>query len=185
MKRMNLRALCEGAMMVALATALSFLKPYELPQGGSVCIGTLPLLLFAVRWGWRDGGLAGLAYGILQLLVDGAYACGWASMLLDYGIAFSFLGLAAGLFRGKKHGIYWGTLAGSAARFVAHFISGVTVYRIVVPTTVLNITFADPYLYSLVYNGSYVFLNMLLCMLLFALMEKPLGKYLRGEDIRG
>ena len=92
MKRMNLRALCEGAMMVALATALSFLKPYELPQGGSVCIGTLPLLLFAVRWGWRDGGLAGLAYGILQLLVDGAYAWGWASMLLDYGIAFSFLG---------------------------------------------------------------------------------------------
>ena len=49
----------------------------------------------------------------------------------------------------------------------------------------LNLTFADPYLYSLVYNGSYVFLNMLLCMLLFALMEKPLGKYLRGEDIRG
>ena len=42
MKHKKLRALCEGAIMVALATALSYLKLLELPQGGSVCIGMLP-----------------------------------------------------------------------------------------------------------------------------------------------
>ena len=37
MKHKQLRALCEGAIMVALATALSYLKLLELPQGGRCC----------------------------------------------------------------------------------------------------------------------------------------------------
>lgn len=51
MKHKKLRALCEGAIMVALATALSYLKLLELPQGGSVCIGMLPIFLYSARWG--------------------------------------------------------------------------------------------------------------------------------------
>ena len=50
MKHKQLRALCEGAIMVALATALSYLKLLELPQGGSVCIGMLPIFLYSARW---------------------------------------------------------------------------------------------------------------------------------------
>ena len=41
MKKSKVYALCEGAIMVALATALSYVKLMELPQGGSVCIGTV------------------------------------------------------------------------------------------------------------------------------------------------
>ena len=37
MKKSKVYALCEGAIMVALATALSYVKLMELPQGGSVC----------------------------------------------------------------------------------------------------------------------------------------------------
>ena len=39
---LKLRALCEGAVMVALAQVLSYVKLFELPQGGSVGIGTAP-----------------------------------------------------------------------------------------------------------------------------------------------
>ena len=35
-----LRALCEGAVMVALAQILGYLKLYELPQGGSITVGS-------------------------------------------------------------------------------------------------------------------------------------------------
>ena len=64
MKRTKTRALCEGAVMVALATALSYVKFFELPQGGSVCIGMLPIFLYCIRWGWKDGFLASFAYGL-------------------------------------------------------------------------------------------------------------------------
>ena len=46
MKKSKVYALCEGAIMVALATALSYVKLMELPQGGSVCIGMLPIFLY-------------------------------------------------------------------------------------------------------------------------------------------
>ena len=55
MKNNALRALTEGGIMVAAATALSYLKLFELPQGGSVCIGMLPIFLYCVRWGLKDG----------------------------------------------------------------------------------------------------------------------------------
>ena len=94
MNHMKLRALCEGAIMVAAGTALSFIKLFELPQGGSVGIGMLPLLFYCVRWGWKEGLLASFAYGLLQLIFDGAYAWGWTSMLLDYILAYGVLGFA-------------------------------------------------------------------------------------------
>ena len=162
-KQLRTRMLCEGAIMVALAQALSYLKFMELPNGGSLTPAMFPIILFAVRWGLLDGLLAGLVFGILQLMFDGAYAWGWQSMLLDYILAFPCLGLA-GLFKGKKWGIFVGTVVGCFARFIVHFISGITIYRIIEPTEVLNITFSDPTLYSIVYNGSYMLPNTILAL---------------------
>ena len=176
-------ALVEGAAMVALATALSYLKLFELPQGGSVCIGMLPILLFAVRRGVGNGLVAGLAYGLLQLIFDGAYAWGWASMLLDYVVAFTVLGFA-GVFRRTKYGVFYGTVLGCILRFAVHFISGVTIYRIYAPTELFDRTFTNPYLYSLVYNGSYILIDMALCLVIFAALYKPMRKYFTAEDLR-
>ena len=100
---LHVRALCEGAIMVALAFVLSFVKLYELPNGGSLTPAMFPILFYALRWGLGRGLGAGFVFGLLQLLFDGAYAWGWQSMILDYLLAFTPLGLA-GLFRGKAWG---------------------------------------------------------------------------------
>ena len=134
-RRNATRMLCEGAIMVALSQILSYIKLMELPNGGSLTPAMFPILLFAVRWGLADGLLAGFVFGLLQLMFDGAYAWGWQSMLLDYLVAFTPLGLA-GLFQGKRWGIFAGTVLGCFARFVVHFISGVTIYRIYAPTEI-------------------------------------------------
>ena len=182
MKNNALRALTEGGIMVAAATALSYLKLFELPQGGSVCIGMLPIFLYCVRWGLKDGLLCSLAYGILQLIFDGAYAWGWTSMLLDYVVAFTVLGFA-GLFARQKAGVFVGTVVGCVLRFIVHFISGVTIYRIYEPVELFNTTFANPYLYSAAYNGSYVAIDMALCLVVFALLYKPMKKYFLAQDL--
>lgn len=176
------RMLTEGALMVALAQAMSFVKLSEAPNGGAITPAMLPILLFAVRWGLRPGLLAGFAFGVLQLIFDGAYAWGWQSMLLDYLAAFTLLGLA-GLFKGRKWGIFAGTLAGCAGRFAVHYISGVTIYRIVAPTEFLNRTFTSPELYSLIYNGSYMLPSTLIALVLAAVLYRPLKRYILGRDI--
>ena len=96
-------------------------------------------------------------FGLLQLIFDGAYAWGWQSMLLDYLLAFT-PGAGRSLFRGKPWGIF-GTVVGCAGRFLVHYISGVTIYKILVPTAFMNWTFTSPSFYSIVYNGSYMLPN--------------------------
>ena len=181
---LRIRALCEGAILVALAFILSFVKLYELPNGGSLTPAMFPILLYALRWGLPRGLIAGFVFGLLQLIFDGAYAWGWQSMVLDYLLAFTPLGLA-GLFKGKAWGIFPGTVLGCAARFVIHYISGITIYRIIEPTAVPGFgTFDNAHLYSLVYNGSYMVPNTLLALLLAGVLYVPLKRYLAGQDMQ-
>ena len=181
---LRVRALCEGAILVALAFILSFVKLYELPNGGSLTPAMFPILLYGLRWGLPRGLIAGFVFGLLQLIFDGAYAWGWQSMLLDYLLAFTPLGLA-GLFKGKAWGIFPGTVLGCAARFVIHYISGVTIYRIIEPTAVPGFgTFDNASLYSLVYNGSYMLPNTLLALLLAGVLYVPLKRYMAGQDLQ-
>ena len=180
--RNTTRMLCEGAIMVALAQILSYIKLMELPNGGSLTPAMFPVLLFALRWGVKDGLLAGFVFGLLQLIFDGAYAWGWQSMLLDYLLAFTPLGLA-GLFKGKAWGIFPGTVLGCAGRLVIHYISGVTIYRIAAPTEVLGTVFDNPELYSVVYNGSYMLPNTVLALAIAALLYVPMKKYYAGSDL--
>ena len=126
--------------------------------------------------------MAGFVLGLLQMIFDGAYAWGWQSMLLDYLVAFTPLGLA-GLFKGKKWGIFVGTVVGCFGRFVVHYISGVTIYKILAPTELLGMTFTSPSFYSLVYNGSYMLPNTLLALLFAVLLYAPMKKYILGQDL--
>ena len=163
---------------------LSFVKLYELPNGGSLTPAMFPIVLYALRFGLLRGLGSGFVFGLLQLIFDGAYAWGWQSMLLDYLLAFTPLGLA-GLFRGKAWGIFPGTAIGCLGRFLVHHLSGITIYRIVVPTAIPGLgTYDNPHLYSLVYNASYMVPNTILALILAGLLYVPLKKYMAGQDLR-
>ena len=179
---LHIRMLCEGALMVAMAQVLSYVKLAEAPNGGSITPAMFPIIFFAVRWGLSSGLLAGFLFGLLQLIFDGAYAWGWQSMLLDYLVAFTPLGLA-GLFKRRSWGLFVGTVVGCAGRFVIHYISGVTIYKILAPTEFMRWTFTSPSTYSLVYNGSYMLPNTIIALVVAALLYKPLKRYILGQDL--
>ena len=172
---MALLALCEGAIMVALAQGLSYLKLYEFPQGGSITIGMFPIFLYCARWGFGPGMLASVAYSLLQLFLDGAYAWGWQSMLGDYIIAFSVLGVA-GLFYRKKGGFFLGTVAGCLARFLVHYLVGATIWASSMPESFFGMTMTSPWFYSALYNGSYMLIDMVLILFLGAILYNPMKK---------
>lgn len=179
----KLRALVEGAIMVAIAQVLSYIKIWEMPWGGSVVLSMIPLVLFAVRWGLGSGLLAGFVYGVLQFTFDGGFAIGWQSILGDYLVAFTVLGFA-GLVHGKKNGIFTGTLIAGLARFLVHYLVGATIWAAYMPDEFFGMTMHSPWWYSFLYNMAYMLPNIAITLVAFALLWKPMGKYLRGEDLQ-
>ena len=180
--KLNVRMLCEGAVFIAIALILGQLRLYEFPNGGSISLEMLPMFIFITRWGFRNGLVGCFAFGVLQIFVEGAISWGWVSMILDFILAFGVMGLG-GLFKGK---IYPASVVAAVARFIVHFISGITVYRILVPTELFNLTFTNPWIYSLAYNGSYIVVDLVLCLIVItALMASPvMRRLLQGEDLK-
>ena len=173
------KILCEGAICVAVSLVLSYLK---IPigggfggWGGSIDFVMIPLIVFAVRCGVGWGIGAGLVFGTLKFFVAGGVAVNWQSMLLDYAVAYAFVGFA-GLMRGKRGALPLGALLGCFGRFLIHFLSGVTIYAILVPTEILGLLTGSAALYSLLYNATYMLPNTLFAVVLCDVLQKPLKK---------
>ncbi len=178
----RVRAVVEGAVMVAVAAALSFAKlEFAWLQGGSVELSMVPIVLYAVRWGCGWGLGAGFVLGTLQWMFGG-FAASWQSIILDYSGAFMMLGLA-GLFKGRKNGVVWGSVVGGLGRFVVHYISGVTIYASSMPENFFGMTMTTPYFYSLLYNGSYMTINIVLSVVVCLLLTRsaPIAAYAAGQ----
>ena len=89
------KSLTYGAICVALAFALSYVKFFSLPQGGSVTFASmLPIILYSFMFGTRKGLVVGVVYGMLQFIQSPQFYQPMQA-LLDYPIAFGALGIAA------------------------------------------------------------------------------------------
>lgn len=96
------RIMVECALMIALGTILANIKIYELPNGGSITLFSMvPFILVSFRHGVKWGLFTGFVNSLLQMLL-GFYAPPAPGLLplvgmilLDYVLAFSFLGLPA------------------------------------------------------------------------------------------
>ena len=142
----SVRVIAEAAVMVALATVLSYLKVFHMPQGGSVTAGSMvPLLWISLRRGPKVGIVTCLIYGLLQFVLE-PFAVHPIQVALDYPLAFGALGLAGFL---RNHPIL-GVAVGIGGRFLMHFLSGMVFFGIYAPPGV------HPAIYSAIYNGGYL-----------------------------
>lgn len=172
-KQSNTRCLAEGGLCVALSIALSYLKIPVMSGfggfGGSIDFVMVPLIVFAVRWGLGWGIGAGLVFGTLKYFLASGASISWVSIIFDYGVAYAFVGFA-GLFKKKYNLLPVAALVGCFARFVIHFISGVTVYAQYMPEEFMGFSGMTPVLYSTLYNGTYMLPNTLIAIAICALL---------------
>ena len=183
MRNTKARIITEAAMLIAIAQILSYIKLYRFPQGGSIDASMLPIVLFAVRHGAGWGTLAGFVFGVLQYIGGNGIAIDWTSMVADYLIAYAVLGLGAGLMKGRRRAMIGGTLLGGFLRFLAHYVVGAVVWGKYMPETFFGMTMTTPWFYSLLYNAPYMIGSIAIVLVLAVLLEKPMGKYFRGEDL--
>ena len=176
----RLRALTEGAILIALAEILSFLPFYKLPWGGSIDLAMLPIIVGCVRWGFGPGMLISACHAILQTLFEGGIALGWQSIVGDFLLAYAILGVA-GLFRGK---FAPATVVSCGLRFLVHYVVGATIWAEYMPETFFGMTMTTPWFYSALYNGAYMLPDMVLVLVAgILLLKTPARKFLLGQDL--
>ena len=168
--KLTVKQLVFCAISIALGTILSEIKIINFPWGGSTTLlSMLVICLPGYFFGLGAGLLTGIAYGILQLLID-PYVLFPMQLVMDYFLAFGALGLS-GLFANATHGLLKGYLVGVLGRYVFAVLSG-------------WIFFAEyawegwPVLpYSLVYNGIYIFAEAVITLVILALppVQKAIG----------
>lgn len=177
----SIRALTEGAILIALAEILSFLPLYKLPWGGSIDFAMLPIILFCVRWGFGPGMIVSFAHAILQTLFEGGIAIGWESILGDFLLAYAVLGFA-GLFKGH---FCPAAIVACVLRFLVHYVVGATIWAAYMPETFFGMTMTTPWFYSALYNGAYMLPDLVLILAVYFLLCKtPLVPYFQGNDLK-
>ncbi len=164
MKNTKIKALCECAILLALAVVLSYIKLVQLPFDGSITLlSMLPLCVISIKYGIGWGIGSAFCYSWFQILQGGVFAWGLTpvmlvgSLLLDYILAFTVLGLA-GIFRKKGIiGMVLGVAMVCVLRFLVHFAAGVILWANFAEFVAFGASWVNqPVLYSLCYNGVYM-----------------------------
>ncbi|KAF0208059.1 MAG: proton-coupled thiamine transporter [Actinobacteria bacterium] len=189
MSKRQLVVFVEIALTLALGVVLGSLKIWQMPQGGSISLGMLPVLVLALRRGPLVGVAAGALGGLLGLIVEPPFIVHPVQFILDYPVAFAAVGLA-GLFsaswrssartqawsRGIALAVIPGVATGALLRYAAHVVSGIVYFA--------DYAQGQPViLYSAIYN-SYVLVSALLCMGAAILVLPALERVVPSENER-
>ncbi len=169
-KKFTAKQLTFSAMAIALAMVTSMLKLWDMPMGGSVTLFSMLFIALIGNWyGLTTGLITGLAYGLLQLVID-PYILSIPQLVLDYFLAFGALGLS-GIFSKSKNGLIKGYLLSVFGRFIFSTISGYIFFPTFMPEFLDNAL-----VYSICYNGFYIGAEAALTLVL--LMLPPVNKAL-------
>lgn len=180
MRSERLTIMVEMALCVALAAVLGLLKitlPWNF-AGGSISLTMVPIFIVALRRGVVAGVVAGTLFGAVDYLIE-PYFVHPIQVLLDYPVAFGACGLAGIMsitVRRTHHAArvaataVMGAIIGGVGRFAASFISGIVFFG-------ANAGPGQPvWLYSLIYNGSYLLPSVLVSAAVAATMLPVLAR---------
>ena len=164
---LHVKRISEMAILISLAIVIQvIMQPFfTMPQGGSVTVAMLPLVILAYRHGLVSGIASGLIFGLLNWILSGMPQWGWWSFIVDYQLAFGAFGFSALVFKINRKSLFvfvLGITVAGLLRFAAHYLSGLLLFGEYAPEGV------HPAWYSLTYNISYMAPTILLSIIIGA-----------------
>lgn len=168
------KVLAEIIVFAALSSALYVIRPFSLPYGGSVTLGSMvPVMWLALRRGMRAGFIAGAIFGLAALVIDVILLpyspiANPLQVVLEYPIAFGVLGLA-GLFHKKSIAFaIIGVSISVFVKFLIHYLVGafIWVYVYEFPPE------WGQFLWPAIYNGSFLLVEFIISAILIAILVK-------------
>ncbi|MCK4474393.1 energy-coupled thiamine transporter ThiT [Candidatus Bathyarchaeota archaeon] len=172
------KVLAEIIVFAALSAALYTIRPFSLPYGGSITLGSMvPVMWLSLRRGVRVGFFAGCIFGLAALIIDVMLLpyspiTNPVQVVLEYPIAFGALGLA-GVFHSRSTTIATlGVALSIFVKFLLHFIAGIVFWVYTVPEG------WNPVAWSAVYNGSFLLVEFIIsAVLMYILVKKKTLEY--------
>ena len=162
MENKKIRILVEGGICLALAIVLGLLPLFTMPQGGSISLAVLPIVIFAMRNDWKSGVFIGLIYGVLQLIIGPIYSVHPISIICDYLLVGAVLGLIINESSNIKFMVRF--IAVFIVRYLSYVLSGVVVFGSYAGDQ-------NPIVYSMVYN-TYALVEMVVILVVVLLLKK-------------
>jgi thiamine transporter len=187
-KNKELIVLTEGAIVTAAAQALNFVPHSVGISSIEVVYGLIPMAIFALRRGTRAGLMAGLVWGLLDLIMRGFSSGSFLNPLqglIEYPIAFAAIGLVGlGSARVKKtiqdgkNSLGWilvYSALGFSIKYFCHFIAGGVFWGAFAPKGM------NPWIYSLVINGGSFIANMIMMVVLVIVLHKVFDRLIMAR----
>lgn len=176
---MKTKTLTTSAILIAFSTVLAALPILRLPNDGSVTLGSMvPIILISILYGTKQGIISAFVFSLLQMVTAGVavpptqnFLSYTLVVLLDYIFAFTVLGLAGIIYNKNKWSV---PLSGGVVvflRFLCHFISGIIIWGVYAPEG------QSPALYSLLYNGSYMGIELILTVIVLTCLIPFINKF--------
>lgn len=181
-----------GGIALALAFVLSQLKLFELPNGGTVTpASVLPIIIFAMAFGPSWGFLVAFIFSLLQLI--GGYLLTPFQVILDYTLGYASLGITGfAALPAAKRNVFRNPLKRFAnAGVVKAIIFTVLSYIVRWFCSVLSgvIFYAEyagdlnPWVYSMIYNGSFLSLDLAFLLVVMTVFYLVLMKAYKKSSI--
>lgn len=155
-------------VFIAMYLALFFILDYitkivpilQMPNGGSLGLSVVALLLASYHLGPKAGVLTGVLSVFIQYLTGAVWIAHPIQFILEYPLAFGIYGLAVLLPNTKigKISIYWGIIVTNLLRMSFHIIAGAVYWKT---------TWAA----SVAYNAPYMLATMVLCLILVPIID--------------
>lgn len=172
------KILAEIIVFAALSAVLYIIRPFSLPYGGSITLGSMvPVMWLSLRRGMRIGFIAGAVFGLLALLIDVMLLpyspiTNPVQVILEYPIAFGMLGLTGLFHKSSVAFSIIGVGISVLVKFFLHFIAGIMFWAYTVPEG------WDPAAWSAVYNGSFLLPEFIIsAVLMYILVKKKTLEY--------
>ena len=168
------RMIAEGGMAIAIAFVLNFIVLFHMPQGGSVKAASMvPLMFYAYRWGGKSGLTVSIVYGIVDFLLGFKYTIHYLSILLDYIVGYGIIGICR-YFKDTTIGLFSGSLLAMVLRWCSTVVSGAVVFASYAPEG------QNPWIYSMIYNASYMIPNAIINIAVLMIVYKALKKGIKS-----
>ena len=175
MRNNQIRDIAYMGMYLALFFVFDWLSNtiglFQMPNGGSLGLSVIPLLLCSYHLGWKKGTAVCLLCVLMMFMTGKVYVVqnsdGFApwqvaiQFLMEYPVAFGIYGLAS-LFPNFKY-FYSGVAVTNLVRLALHVVAG-------------TIFWATPWWGSFTYNAWYMIPTMIMCLIVIPLIYERLKK---------
>ena len=190
--RYTIRTICEIGLFAAVGFVIDELQGILgkgiFVNGGSIGFAFIAVIIIGLRRGWLPAILTGLAIGLFDFMT-GAYIIHPVQPILDYIIPYAMVAVGmvfrpmyknATTNKKKMLALVLITIVGGLSKLLSHYLAGI-IFWADQSAFAWDLNYMSPYIYSLIYNMSYILPSIVLTSAILLLIQSKFSRLLDSQ----